>query len=77
MGSETNEPDAMRKGRRIDHAELASSEETTMVFLTSELPLSQVICKFADGTEAEADFVVGCDGIRSCRPLIYLKDSPP
>jgi len=32
----------------------------------------RVLLKFADGTEAEADAVVGCDGIRSaCRGLLY------
>jgi salicylate hydroxylase len=36
----------------------------------------KVVCKFMDGTEAEADLVVGCDGIKSgCRPLVYGKDS--
>ncbi|KAF8855513.1 mannitol 1-phosphate dehydrogenase [Acephala macrosclerotiorum] len=35
----------------------------------------KVVCKFADGTKAEADAVVGCDGIRSaCRKLVYSKD---
>ena len=32
----------------------------------------KMMCKFADGTEAEADLVVGCDGIRSkCRSFVY------
>jgi salicylate hydroxylase len=36
----------------------------------------KIVCKFADGSEAEADVVVGCDGIRSsCRPLVYGKGS--
>lgn len=31
--------------------------------------------RFADGTEAEADLVVGCDGIRSvCRTLVFPSD---
>jgi salicylate hydroxylase len=35
----------------------------------------KVICKFADGTEVEADAVVGCDGIRSaCQQLVYPKE---
>jgi len=36
----------------------------------------KVVCKFSDGTTAEADAVVGCDGIKSgCRPFVYGKDS--
>lgn len=32
----------------------------------------KVVCKFADGTQAEADAVVGCDGIRSgTRPFVF------
>ena len=35
----------------------------------------KVICIFADGTKAEADAVVGCDGIRSvCRQIVYPKE---
>lgn len=36
----------------------------------------KVVCKFADGTTATADAVIGCDGIKSgCRPIVYGKDS--
>lgn len=32
----------------------------------------KVVCKFADGTEVQADAVVGCDGIKSgCRKFVY------
>ncbi|KAF4634790.1 hypothetical protein G7Y89_g3316 [Cudoniella acicularis] len=32
----------------------------------------KVVCKFADRTEAEADVVVGCNGIKSaCRSLVF------
>lgn len=35
----------------------------------------KVVLKFADGTEAVADAVVGCDGIRStCRTFVYGDD---
>jgi len=35
----------------------------------------KVVLKFADGTEAEADAVVGCDGIRSvCRAVVFEKE---
>ncbi|KAH6672400.1 putative salicylate hydroxylase [Halenospora varia] len=35
----------------------------------------RAICKFADGAEAEADAVVGCDGIKSaCRTLVFEKE---
>ena len=34
----------------------------------------KVVCKFIDGTTAEADAVVGCDGIKSaCRQLVFNK----
>ncbi|CAG8977623.1 hypothetical protein HYALB_00011726 [Hymenoscyphus albidus] len=34
----------------------------------------KVICEFADGTRAEADAVIGCDGIKSStRPFVYDK----
>lgn len=37
----------------------------------------RTIMKFADGTTAEADAVIGCDGIRSvCRNLVLGKDNP-
>lgn len=36
----------------------------------------KVVCRFMDGTEAVADAVVGCDGVRSaCRGLVYGEDS--
>ena len=36
----------------------------------------KMICVFADGTTAEVDVVVGCDGIKSaCRPFVFGKDS--
>lgn len=36
----------------------------------------KLLVKFADGTTAEADAVIGCDGIRSAtRPLVYGKDN--
>lgn len=32
----------------------------------------KVVCQFADGSQREADLVVGCDGIWSaCRPLVF------
>jgi len=35
----------------------------------------RVVLKFSDGTEAEADVVVGCDGIRSaCRTFVVEKE---
>ena len=35
------------------------------------------IMNFADGTSAEADAVIGCDGIKSvCREIVLGKDSP-
>lgn len=34
----------------------------------------KVICKFADGTEVEADVVVGCDGIRSVTRRFVVGD---
>ena len=37
----------------------------------------RTIMKFADGTTAEADAVIGCDGIRSvCRDFVLGKDNP-
>jgi salicylate hydroxylase len=37
----------------------------------------KTIVKFADGTKAEADAVIGCDGIRSvCREFVLGKDNP-
>jgi salicylate hydroxylase len=37
----------------------------------------QVIIKFADGSDARADAVVGCDGVRSAvRPLVLGVDNP-
>ncbi len=35
----------------------------------------KVICRFADGSEIEADAVIGCDGIRStCRQFVFEKE---
>ena len=37
----------------------------------------KTILQFADGTTAEADAVIGCDGIKSvCREFILGKDNP-
>ena len=37
----------------------------------------KTIMKFADGSTAEADAVIGCDGIRSvCRDFVLGKDNP-
>jgi len=35
----------------------------------------KVVCSFADGSEIEADAVIGCDGIRSaCRSFVFEKE---
>lgn len=45
--------------------------------ITRDETRGRTIMKFSDGTTAEADVVVGCDGIRSmCRNFVLGKDNP-
>lgn len=45
--------------------------------ITRDEARGRTIMKFADGTTAEADAVIGCDGIRSvCRSFVLGKDNP-
>ncbi|KAH0492024.1 hypothetical protein TgHK011_003421 [Trichoderma gracile] len=48
-----------------------------LIAVSRDEPRGKTILAFADGTTAEADAVIGCDGIKSvCRDFVLGKDNP-